>query len=117
MMSTPVTGGGEGVGVRVGVGVGVGVGVCVGVAVGVWVAVAVGMSVSVGTGEGVSVDARVGTAPKMSQAETIQISWMSSKPSQRLRLRLTISPNSHNLIPERKATPRCCAFVHVKARV
>jgi hypothetical protein len=120
MMSTPVTGGGEGVGVcdgvGVNVGVGVGVGVCVGVAVGVWVAVGVGFGVSVGTGEGVSVDARVGIALKMSQAETIQTSWMSSRPSQRLRLRLIISLNSHNLIPERRATPRCCAFVRVRAR-
>jgi hypothetical protein len=121
MMSTPVTGGGVGVGVcegvGVGVGVSVGVGVCVGVAVGVWVAVAVGSGVAVGMGEGVSVDARVGTGLKMSQAETIQTSWMSSKPSQRLRLRLTISLNSHNLIPEQRSTPRCCAFVPIRARV
>lgn len=116
MMSTPVVGGGEGVGVCEGVGVSVGVWVCVGVAVGVWVAVAVGSGVSVGTGEGVSVDARVGTGLKMSQADTIQANWMSSRPSQRLRLRLTISLNSHNLIPERRSTPTCCAFVHVRAR-
>jgi ABC-type uncharacterized transport system fused permease/ATPase subunit len=116
MMSTPVTGGGEGVGVRVGVGVSVGVGVGVSVAVGVGVAVAVGIDVSVGTGEGVSVGASVGTAPKTSQAETSQRSWMSSKLSRRLRLCLTMYLNSHYLIPKRRASPRCFAFKHVRAQ-